>query len=190
MATPIESAWARLKKWYTENVPAKVFSFERGASAAEIANAGAHLGVTLPKEVADSYLICNGLHGCGLSYFGYFNSLKEMVSIWDRWCSFDKEALEWPHPWLEPDAGIKKIYWNRLRIPLTDNQDNNHVFLDLDPADGGVVGQVIFLERLEGPRMKLADSLALWLHRFVGGLESGQYIYDVDAESLIPKEQW
>jgi cell wall assembly regulator SMI1 len=77
-----------------------------------------------------------------------------------------------------------------LRIPLTDNHDNNHVFLDLDPTEKGTVGQIVFLQKEEGPRAKLGNNLNEWLCQFAKDLEAGKYLYDADAESLIPEDQW
>jgi cell wall assembly regulator SMI1 len=191
MPSMIEKAWDRVKKWYGNNLPAHIFTFDNGASLEEIRGVEKHLAVQFPQEIEESYLICNGLHRCGLSFYGYFNSLSEMVAIWDSFCRREIEKIEWPQPWLgDPDPAIKKVYWNRRRIPLTDNKDNNFVFLDLDPTDKGKAGQIIFLDRLEGTRIKLADCLSDWLNRFAEELEAGKYLFDADAESLIPEDQW
>jgi len=118
--------------------------------------------------------------------------LKDVVSNWDFFRDSElKHGFDWPQPHDDdPDPAIKRVYWNRLRVPLTDNQNGNYVFLDLDPSERGTIGQLIFLQRLQGPLEKLADRLDLWLDRFAEDLETGRYLYDADAESLIPEDQW
>ena len=193
MKTGIDKTWARLRKWYEDHLPKDICCFEKGASLQQIRKVERHCGVTFPKEVEESYLVCNGLHRCGLSYFGYFNSLKEVVTRWDFYRGVDEEkgGFDWPRSFdADPHPAIKKVYWNRLRIPLTDNQDGNGVFLDLDPTKKGTVGQIIFLRRLEGPLTKLADGLKSWLEQFLKDLKAGKYVCDAEAESLIPEDQW
>src|ERR1700739_3286523 len=72
MSTLGDEAWTRIRYWYKRNLPARVFTFEQGASVDKIHGLEDCLGVHLPAEICESYLTHNGLHGCGLSYFGEF----------------------------------------------------------------------------------------------------------------------
>lgn len=204
MEKAIDIAWARIRKWYASHLPDEnsnhvrpsgkavpFYKFENGANLNEIKCTEEHLGVTFPQEVRDSYSICNGLHLCGLSNFGYFNSLKEIAEIWDFYRTLG--PMEWQQQYDAEercDPAIRKVFLNKLHIPLTDNQDGSHVMLDLDPTGVGIVGQIIRFERLKGARKKLGNSLSDWLNRFADDLESGRYLIDLDAQSLIPANEW
>lgn len=189
MRDSITKTWNQLKRWFERNLPAQVATFEKGATVDQIRKTEKHLGVEFPKQIRDFYLNCNGLHGCGLSYFGQICSLQEMVFICKRWREYVRQGSDWPS-WPENlEPSFKKV-WNRFRIPLSDNIDGNYVFADLDPTEHGVVGQIFRFDRLHGPTPKLANSMNEWLAKFVADLEAGWYLYDADAESLIPQDQW
>src|SRR5262245_62010643 len=189
MNAPIIETWSKIRRWYERNLPAHHFTFEKGASVKEIRTTEKCLRIHFPAQIRDFYLSCNGLHGCGLSYFGQVCSLEEMVTIRERWNEYVSQGSDWP-PWPDkPDQGLKRI-WNQFRIPLADNIDGNYVFADLDPTEHGTVGQVFRFDRMAGPELKLGNSMNEWLERFLHDLNRGWYLYDADAESLIPQDEW
>jgi len=87
--------------------------------------------------------------------------------------------------YLPPDIkGVKRVYWNPRRIPVTDNS-GFHVMLDLDPTADGQYGQAIeFAE--EGPTKVIAASWADYLDGLANGLESRKLVF-VDGE-VQPKQ--
>jgi cell wall assembly regulator SMI1 len=80
---------------------------------------------------------------------------------------------------------IRPIWWDESRIHLTDNS-GDHVMLDLEPAEGGSVGQIISHSHEVGPQEVLAPSLVLWLTRIAEELETGRHFYDAEEMTVMP----
>jgi cell wall assembly regulator SMI1 len=140
----VEKAWARLWRWYEENLPVNVYRFLGGATLDEIRAFEDKIDVVLAEEVRESFLLCNGSEGCGLSFFGNINPLSEMLSIWNAWQGYIRQGPDWP-PFPETlPPGIKRA-WSRARIPISDNMDGNYVVGDMDPTETGIAGQVFSL---------------------------------------------
>lgn len=49
-----------------------------------------------------------------------------------------------------PDGPVNKDWWNRRWVPVTSNGGGDHLCVDLDPAPGGTVGQMIDLATSQG----------------------------------------
>lgn len=80
--------------------------------------------------------------------------------------------------------------WHRIETWLAANAPNlletlqpthdgagNHDCLDLSPAAGGNVGQIISMWHDGDARELLAPSFQTWLQTYVEGLESGRLVY-------------
>ncbi len=74
------------------------------------------------------------------------------------------------------------------RFPVTDNS-GNHALIDLDPAPGGAVGQVVGFDHEAGPTGVLAPSFAAWLAALAAGLEAGYYLYYLGDNTVAPPDQ-
>ena len=145
----------------------EVYPQPAGASPEAIAQAEAALGVTLPAEVRELYSLNDPLW---LPTHDDRLSLQEIVATWRHYCG------EWSEEkWREgsdPEGPIKPDWWNRRWIPITFNQGSCH-FLDLDPAAGGIMGQVCDYD-IEGPKTRVvAPNFRAWIERLVTDLEQG-----------------
>jgi cell wall assembly regulator SMI1 len=87
-----------------------------------------------------------------------------------------------------PEAGIKDDWWNARWIPLTYDGSGNHDCLDLDPAPGGNVGQIIGMWHDDAHRALLAPSFTEWLKAFADDLEAGEYVISEDYDGLVSKD--
>jgi len=74
----------------------------------------------------------------------------------------------------EPKGPIKPLLWHYHWLPVTDAGNGNFFCVDLDPAPGGVVGQIFWYERVEGPIQVVANGFVEWLERTALDLESGR----------------
>jgi hypothetical protein len=59
--------------------------------------------------------------------------------------------------------------------------------IDLDPAAGGVVGQLLEFDHEVGPRCVLAPSFTAWLQRIATGLEEGKFVCDPYGSEVVPR---
>ncbi len=190
MATVRES-WERIVVWYCENAlraetaSGPVWQLEGdpsdwtpppGASEASIALAEQAMGLQFPDDLRASYLLHDG-SGDTLFPWGFvLLGLEEMVRDWRTLRRlFEKE--NWP---AEPDDPIRPVHWDALWVPAVSNESGDYHFVDLDPAPGGTVGQVICFHHEVGPIRVLANGFGEWLGGYADQLEAGIYYYDPD----------
>ncbi|MEA5478111.1 SMI1/KNR4 family protein [Pseudanabaena galeata UHCC 0370] len=71
----------------------------------------------------------------------------------------------------EPDLGVFNVWWSSKWIPLTYDGCGNHDCLDLAPAEGGNIGQIISMWHDDPERKILAPSFRDWLQNYAEELE-------------------
>ena len=102
---------------------------------------------------------------------------KMMAELLDGGNFSDKEA--------KPDKGIRKAWWSKGWVPFASDGGGNYYCIDLEPAKGGVSGQVIVFKHDSGDRLLLSPSLAKWLFDFANELDSGSLSFDEEEGGLI-----
>jgi cell wall assembly regulator SMI1 len=85
-----------------------------------------------------------------------------------------------------PRGPIKKDWWNPKWIPFTHSGSGDHDCVDLDPAPGGHVGQIIEYSHEVGAMRVAAESFVDWLTTFASALEAGKYQFDQAELCLKP----
>ncbi|KWE64809.1 hypothetical protein WL77_20605 [Burkholderia ubonensis] len=70
---------------------------------------------------------------------------------------------------IEPEPGIRGDWYNLKWIPLTHNGSGDHLCVDLDPDEGGRIGQVIRVWHDSPERELVAKRVGEWLARGVPG---------------------
>lgn len=178
------AVWKRIEQWMKANVSKakRKAWFPRGASESEIAKAEAIIGLSLPEEVRASYLIHNGSGEIGND--GFLLSLEEIQEEWSLYKELlDNGTFEDITTWIK--GPVKEEWFNPKWIPLTHHDSGDCVSLDMDPAVGGVVGQVIDMpHELGSGRTVLKSSFLKWLAKFAKELESGKWVYNKEEEAL------
>ena len=175
----MEAVWNRIESWLQTHAP-KIFDcLQPGVSEQQIQETEAFLGVTLPADVKDSYRLHNGQQLSGPSFIDGWDllSLDEIQSNWLVW----KQLLErgdFHGITSEPSGPILSDWWNPRWIPFTQDGIGNHFCLDLSPAPGGSVGQIILLIHDDVERVVLAPSFESWLSGIADDLETGKYYYE------------
>jgi cell wall assembly regulator SMI1 len=161
-----------------------------GATDQQINKAERRLGVTFPEPVRQSYRIHDGQEpdGPALIDAWEFLSLERIVDEWDVW----KQLLdggEFARSRSKPEPGIRGDWWAPRWIPLTYSGSGDHHCLDLDPAPGGTLGQVILMYHDMTERPLVAPSFEAWLGRFADDLEAGEYVFSEDDGGLVRKDE-
>jgi len=189
----LQHNWGRITHWYAENTPQGTLILADGASAAEIAELEAGLGARLPDDLRYSLSLHNGAaNEAYLLYHGELLSTSRILEIWQMYRGmqsnegwgqgdgYQTEALQGP---------IRPVYWDELRIPLTDNS-GDAAMLDLRPAAGGQAGQVIEFDGEVGPKIVLAPNFSAWIAQLADELEQGKHVYIEDAGCVAPPGTW
>lgn len=180
--------WERIRRWFEKHGFPEHLGWGPPASEPEIAAVEARLGVTLPGDVRETYTILNGDNECGILENDFLLSLE---GILDRW----KMLTE---PWEqgrfsefkpEPRGPIKRDDWNKRWIPVTDNGGGDMHCVDLDPANGGAVGQIIKRSHETGPLYVAASSFREWITRHADDLDAGRFAISDEGflERIVPR---
>lgn len=187
----IEQSWKRIAKWYSDHTP-NGLPLADGASPEQIVAFEEFVGQPVPADVRESYSLHNGTGGRFLIYFGELMTLDSIEKMWQRYGEWQKaDGYGIGDDWKTSAKGpIKPYWWSPSRIPLTDNGGGDPVFLDLDPARNGRIGQLLEYSHETGPKLVLARSLSEWLAEIATDLEQGKYVYIEDAETVAPPGMW
>jgi cell wall assembly regulator SMI1 len=187
----VKTLWDRLHTWLRANAPVVLASLQRGASPEQIAAAEAALGVTLPDDFKAAYRIHDGQKEGRrdwppgfLEGMWWWYRLQDVVADWRSWVdllnkgTFDRVRCN-------PRGPIQAVWWHPRWIPFGSTPSGGNVCLDLAPAKGGRVGQVIVAWN-DDDRCHAATSFTAWLSRFVDELEAGEYAWSDDYDAIVP----
>ena len=187
--------WNRLESYLKKHAPAVLDSLNPPATVREIQEAERELGIRLPSDFTDSLLIHNGQGRDGAfvpnefeeggffrASFGELAPLSQVVST-----TFSMRAAmeEYWRPWtddFEYDGPIRRD-GNWSWIIFIDAGSGNQHALDLQPAEGGHVGQVVSILHDPSAFLFLAPSFRAWFEALVERYETGRYYFaEIDGE--------
>ncbi len=181
--------WQRILDWLSLNYPEGLEYRLEPIDQAQIAAAEATIGLEFPAAFATSYLLNSHQGGIPICFYpGYElfslagcveswqwrrdnatpreNDLSENGPVWHQWVAEERVWVEGP---------IKLGINSELRIPFMSSNGNIDLYLDFDPAPGGVKGQVISIDPEGCTWLVLAPSFEQWLETFVTQLEQGHF---------------
>jgi len=186
----MRATWDRIERWLRTHAPQVHESLRPGATDEQLDEAERRLGIILPEPVRQSYRIHDGQESDGPALIDAweFLSLERIVDEWKVW----KQLLdggEFSRSRSQPDPGIRTDWWSPRWIPLTYSGSGDHHCLDLDPAPGGAVGQVLLMWHDMAERPLLAPSFEAWLGRFTDALEAGEYVFSEDFAGLVKRDE-
>lgn len=167
--TNLPGAWKRL-----EITPSVRKSLKRGAREAKFAKLEKALGARLPADVRSSYLLHDGQKpkSDGLIPTGFADldspfcllSLDDVLDQWESWKEWHDDG-DFEGRSGVPDTGVRAAWWHPGWVPLAVDGAGDAVCIDLAPARGGKVGQVILFDHESDDRRRLALSWAEFLTR-------------------------
>lgn len=190
----MEEIWLRIESWMQVNAPRVLKSLQSGASETRIIEFEDFLSITLPEDIRCSYKIHNGQsrNGGGLIYGREFLSLQRIKDEWEVWKELLDDGVfndeDGKDQGSNPVPGIRNLWWSENWIPLTDDGSGNHDCIDLDPAEGGTVGQIITMWHDDADRSIIAPSFAEWLKQYADGLESGQLFFSRKYNGIVRRD--
>lgn len=188
---PLAKTWARIRSWLSREYPELGDTLNYGILPQDLAQIEMQFGFSLPAVVRESYLCVDGQEaessaGCseGLFFGLTFLPLESVLEEWRFWREVDSDPATGANDYLRqsmqsiPPGWVRKEYSQRGWIPLIGDKAGNYLGIDLNPAEGGSVGQVIVFGRDFDTKVVLwnGDGLtgwAKWLAGFVDELESG-----------------
>lgn len=189
---PLAHTWNRLKLWLAREYPELGDTLNYGILPQDLAQTEMRFGFALPAPVRESYLAVDGQEaessaGCsdGLFFGLTLLPLEDVFEEWRFWREVDEDPTTGANTRLRdlmksiPDSWVRKEYSQRGWIPLIVDKAGNYIGVDLNPGEGGSVGQVIVFGRDFDTKVVLwrgdgPGGWATWLASFVDELESGE----------------
>lgn len=189
---PLAQTWARLRTWLSNEYPELGDTLNYGILPAALAEVEMSLGFQLPQAVRESYLIVDGQEaessaGCsdGLFFGLSLLPLEDVLEEWRFWRDVDDDPATGANSQLRsvmqsiPNGWIRREYSCRGWLPLIADRAGNYVGVDMSPAEGGAVGQVIVFGRDFDTKIVLwrgesEGGWGRWLASFVEELENGE----------------
>jgi cell wall assembly regulator SMI1 len=175
----VPALWKRIDTALKANRAVKP-SLQKPATEAQIAKSEAAIGITFPPALRASYRIHNGQKSEADCLFpeelfgldGPFSllSLDEIVNEWQTWKRL-LDAGEFKKRKGNPDAGIRSDWWNPNWISFANDGGGDSLCIDLAPARGGAVGQVILHRHDDPSRSKIAGNFRELLPLLADNLE-------------------
>ena len=194
MTAPLEISWSRIADWLRSNRPELTPMLGTAASIEAILETEATIGGRLPETMRESYLLQDGfpygeqelpiLPGHASEGSGYcLLPIEGVAEEWTIWKDLIDDGT-FKGETSQPDAGITDRWWSDAWIPIGGNGAGDLLCIDLQPAEGGTVGQVIEAIHDDDDRKLLAASWPAYLETLADGLTSGRVVYD-DEIGLI-----
>lgn len=175
--------WQRIERWLATHAPDLLDDLNPGASEEELAQAEATLGVALPEDFKASYRLHNGGVSLFVGMSESFFPLKRVLGEWSVYQDLKKHQSGWAEsePGFLTDPGrehlpIQPVWWHPKLIPFAADGAGNNWCVDLDPAPGGHVGQVIDWDHEDGPTGVLFPSFQALFSQLTDDLEADKYL--------------
>lgn len=189
---PLSNTWNRLRQWLEREYPELGDTLNYGILPQDLAQIEMSFGFSLPQPVRESYLCVDGQEpessaGCaeGLFFGLTLLPLEDVLEEWRFWREVDDDPATGANAALRelmdsiPAGWVRKEYSCRGWIPLIADKAGNYLGIDMNPGEGGAVGQVIVFGRDFDTKVVMwrGDGPGGWakfLAGFVEDLESGE----------------
>lgn len=172
--------WAGIEEHLRLLAPECHAALPPGANAEQIEQLESMLGVAMPEDVKQSYLIHDGSGGKWFLPAGELLSLRGIAENWYAWHDLIENG-ELDDSVAEPEGPIQPDWWNLKWFPVTHSGSGDHDCIDTDPAEGGISGQVIGFSHETGPERVLAVGFREYLSDYADRLAAGEFRFDADG---------
>jgi cell wall assembly regulator SMI1 len=176
-------AWEKVENWLRANCPRAYKNLGKPAKDAKIAQLEKKLSVKLPAEAIDIYRRHDGqTMGPPIAGDWKFLSLKSVEIQWE----IQKKLLDdgaFASATATAKGPVRPLWWNAKWIPVTFNGSGDLQCIDLDPADGGKIGQIVVYRHDHELRECIAESFVAWLDDLATDMESGKFA--IEDERIV-----
>jgi cell wall assembly regulator SMI1 len=167
----VKERWATIAAWLEKEHPHALAQFHPPATEDAIAAAEAQLGVVFPADYRAFLSIHNGQnHYAPMVGLGPLSKVEAIAET--RGNIFGEETA------IDPELageGVRAVEYSRKWIPITlSARGRDNLCLDLDPAPGGQVGQIIEYIADADERPLIAKSFADLLSKYFEQAQTGE----------------
>jgi len=166
----------RIETWLERNCPKVHKGLQDPATDEQIREAQEALSVVFPPEMLEVYRCHDGQSGISAPLTGTWKLLR-LATVVKQWqiqqqLMADESFASTPAIASGP---VKPVWWNVRWIPVASNGSGDLQCVDLDPAEGGRVGQVVVCWHDREARECVAGHLIEWLDQLANDMEGGKY---------------
>ena len=176
---PLAQTFADLVAFIEERHPDLALGLNPPATKKQLDTLADLIGHPLPDDFRRLYRLANGQRGGETPFFpeGYdFLPLEAISHDWVMMKTiYDENQGFWQSN--TPQGVVKARWWDPAWIPFAQDMTGASFCIDLDPAPGGQIGQVIDHFPEDTVRPHLAFSLNDYLGQYEHGLRTGAYLY-------------
>lgn len=164
----LTAEWTRLESALVARRPDVIHALNPAASTATIIELERQLSAVLPSDYVECLKVHDGQAPDSAWLFeeGEFLSSHRVARRWkiwnDLWVAGEFDGVD-----AKVDPGVGNQWWSPGWIPFTYNGAGDHLCLDLTPAAGGAIGQIITVWHDDPERRVVAPSFSAWFSRFV-----------------------
>lgn len=177
----IKEIWIELENYYIANYPQGLEQLGDGATDEEIDTVETTLGYKLPSALRESLKIHNGSDNNDYRGFLLVNC-EDLVNDYtvykDLYDGGDFDDIGE----VEGNPGVQPVWWDYGWIPFAIDGGGNQYCVDLNPADGGVHGQVITMWHDDESRPIVARGYHEFLNGVLNNILAGNTTIQVDGE--------
>lgn len=180
----MRDVWSRIEAGLRAIAADRLLVWPAGASPEAISAAEGCLGISFPQDLRDSYAVHDGSGEADILPHSTMTliavpllSLDEVVRTWQMWLDFLRPP-GFDDSRASPQGPIQAKWWNPRWVPVTWDGGGDHLCIDLDPAPGGVSGQVIYFSHEVGPVEVVAASWRAYLEGYAADLTSGRFRFE------------
>ncbi|MEO1330314.1 MAG: SMI1/KNR4 family protein [Pseudomonadota bacterium] len=156
-----------------------------GAAPERIAAAEAAIGRALTPELKAFLARHDGSAETFVAPGWRLLSADLIIATWPAWVDLYQNACVPGGYLFDPDADLrapdgpaKGDLWMRLDwIPFAEDGTGDQLCIDLDPAPGGAVGQIVEFRHDDDARTVLAPGLAVWFERLAAEMADGRIVW-------------
>jgi cell wall assembly regulator SMI1 len=190
----VNAAWDKIEAWLRKHAQQAFNQLPKGANQTQLKTVERRLkhrlDGPLPGELRACYLRHNGSGDLPLFPSSESQDMGfELIPLEE----LPEEAEAWAESGIDDSdvtnaRGIKQRLWAERWIAFARNGVGDYHLIDLEPAKGGQIGQVIEANHETLERKKLAPSLLKLLQSIASRLKSGKLTYDNDYGLMRPSE--
>lgn len=168
--------WDRIERWLVDNAPAIMEDLNPGVDEATLEYFRERTGRELPETVRDSYRVHDGQAGGAPPLMGEWEllPLEYVVSKWEMIEEVHDDTELDPES-VRTEGPVQLRWWSSEWLPVCGNGAGDYYCIDLAPASGGTVGQVITYWHMNHRRQVIAPDFGTLLAEFADDLERGGY---------------
>jgi cell wall assembly regulator SMI1 len=175
----LENAWARYIAKATEAHTPFTTYLKDGATTNQIGSAERAVSCEFPADLRQLLSLHNGSAEYHVLPGWELFSAERIADEWKVWEDLYRTQLKPENYHCEPRGPIKGDEWWRLRwIPFCGDGGGNHLCVDMEPAEGGVRGQVITMWHDDARRELIANSLTEFIEIIADDFQRGALTWD------------